>query len=149
MKGSKRVSYPSDTWLILIITSYPIALERCGLREAGGNAHASLLMHSVLQGQSQYGTSQSVFRAYCLYHGCANHATEGKCFCPPSTAVTSRTLPACSVANYVLHPCTLIACMRRRRGGQCFSVLRTRHTDAVGDSSGRSYVTEHGQSVPL
>ena len=28
-----------------------------------------------------------------------------------------------------------------RRGGQCFSVLRERHTDVVGDSSGRSYVT--------
>ena len=25
-----------------------------------------------------------------------------------------------------------------RRGGQCFSVVRTRHTDVVGDSSGRS-----------
>ena len=36
-----------------------------------------------------------------------------------------------------------------RRGGQCFSVLRTRHTDVVGDSSGRSYVTEHGHNVPL
>ena len=23
-----------------------------------------------------------------LEHGCANHATEGKCFCPPSAAVT-------------------------------------------------------------
>ena len=23
-----------------------------------------------------------------LDQGCANHATEGKCFCPPSTAVT-------------------------------------------------------------
>ena len=23
-----------------------------------------------------------------LVHGCANHATEGKCFCPPSAAVT-------------------------------------------------------------
>ena len=23
-----------------------------------------------------------------LEHGCANHATEVKCFCPPSTAVT-------------------------------------------------------------
>ena len=21
-------------------------------------------------------------------HGCANHSTEGKCFCPPSAAVT-------------------------------------------------------------
>ena len=45
MKGSKRVSYPCDTWLILIITSYPITLERCGLRGAGGNAHDSLLIH--------------------------------------------------------------------------------------------------------
>ena len=36
-----------------------------------------------------------------------------------------------------------------RRGGQCFSVLRTRHIDVVGDSSGRSYVTEQGHSVPL
>ena len=43
------------------------------------------------------------------------------------------------MANYVLHPCTLVSC---RRGGQCFPVLRTRHTDVVGDSSGRSYVTE-------
>ena len=36
-----------------------------------------------------------------------------------------------------------------RRGGQYFSVLRTRHTDLVGDSSGRSYVTEQGHNVPL
>ena len=36
-----------------------------------------------------------------------------------------------------------------RRGGQCFSVLRTSHTDVVGDSSGRSYVTEQGLNVPL
>ena len=25
---------------------------------------------------------------HCLAQGCANHATEGKCFCPPSAAVT-------------------------------------------------------------
>ena len=36
-----------------------------------------------------------------------------------------------------------------RRGGQCISVLRTRHTNVVGDSSGRSYVTEQGHIVPL
>ena len=36
-----------------------------------------------------------------------------------------------------------------RRGDQCFSVLRTRNTDVVGDSSGRSYVTEQGHNVPL
>ena len=30
------------------------------------------------------------FRIYAIRqeHGCANHATEGKCFCPPSAAVT-------------------------------------------------------------
>ena len=38
-------------------------------------------------------------------------------------------------------------CCRRR--GQCFSVFRTRHTDAVGDSSGRSYATEQGRNVTL
>ena len=36
-----------------------------------------------------------------------------------------------------------------RRTGHCFSVLRTRHTDAVDSSSGRSYVTEQGHNVPL
>ena len=36
-------------------------------------------------------------------------------------------------------------CCRRR--GQCFSVLRTRHTDVVGDSSGRSYVIEQWHNV--
>ena len=35
------------------------------------------------------------------------------------------------------------------RGGQCFSVPRKRHTDVVGNSSGRSYVTEQGHNVPL
>ena len=48
MKGSMRVSYPCDTWLILIITSYPIALQRYGLREAGENAHASLLITGTI-----------------------------------------------------------------------------------------------------
>ena len=55
---------------------------------------------------------KNVVEYHTLYHGCANHATEGKCFCPPSTAVTQRSLPTCSVANYVLHPCTLIACCK-------------------------------------
>ena len=38
-------------------------------------------------------------------------------------------------------------CCRCR--GQCFSVLRTRHTDVEGDSSGRSYVTQQWHNVPL
>ena len=56
------------------------------------------------------------------------------------------------MANYVLHPCTLIACECTPSvvdGGQCFSVLRSRDTDVMGDSSGRSYVTEQGHNVPL
>ena len=54
--------------------------------------------------------------------------------------------------SWFAHPCSnrlyvyTVCC---RRGGQCFSVLRTRHTDVVGDSSGRSYVTEKGHNVPL
>ena len=36
-----------------------------------------------------------------------------------------------------------------RRTGQCFSVLRTLHTDVVDSSSGRSYVTEQWHNVPL
>ena len=36
-----------------------------------------------------------------------------------------------------------------QRGSQCFSVLRTRYTEVVGNSSGRSYVTEQGHNVPL
>ena len=88
-----------------------------------------------------------------LNHGCANHATEEKCFCPPSTAVTPRSLPTCSVTNYVLHPLhsnrLYVYTVCCRRGGQYFSVLRTRHTDVVVDSSGRSYVTEQGHNVPL
>ena len=43
--------------------------------------------------------------------------------------------------------CVYTVCCRRR--GQCFSVLRTRYTDVVGDSSGRSYVTEQLHTVPL
>ena len=56
---------------------------------------------------------------------------KGNASIPPSTAVTQRSLPTCSLANYVLPPlhCELlfvyIVCCRRT--GQCFSVLRTRN----------------------
>ena len=76
----------------------------------------------------------------------------GEMFLPPSTAVGQRSLPTCSVANYVLHPCTLIACLCTPSAvcaAVSASVLRTRHTDIVGDSSGRSYVTEQWHDVPL
>ena len=59
-------------------------------------------------------------------------------------------LAQCELCTSLLHSNRLfvyIVCCRRR--GQCFSVLRTRHTDIVGDSSGRSYVTEQWHNVPL
>ena len=62
----------------------------------------------------------------------------------PSLLVQWRTM------NFVLTLLTLV-CVRRvlSAGCQCFSVLSTRHTDVVGDSSGRSYVTEQWHNVPL
>ena len=78
-----------------------------------------------------------------LGHGCANNATEGKRFSPPSTAVTLRSLLTYSVANSKRLIVYTVCC---RRDCQCFSVIRTRksrrHSDVVGESSGRSYVTE-------
>ena len=53
-----------------------------------------------------------------------------------------RTSPLHSNRLYVYTVCC-------RRRGQCFTVLRTRHTDVVGDSSGRNYVTEQGHNVPV
>ena len=44
--------------------------------------------------------------------------------------------------------CLYVYTVCSRRGGQCFFVLRSRHTDVVGKSSGRSYVTEQGHNVP-
>ena len=88
-----------------------------------------------------------------LQHGCANHATEGKCFCPPihSCDVTKPPyLLSGELCTSPLHSNRLfvyIVCCWRR--GHCFSVLRTRHTDVVGDISGRSYVTEQWHNVPL
>ena len=45
-------------------------------------------------------------------------------YCPPSTAVTQRSLPTCSVANSKRLFLYTVCC---RRGCQCFSVLRTRN----------------------
>ena len=44
-----------------------------------------------------------------LYHGCANHAIEEERFNPPSTVVTLRSLPTCSVVNSKRLFCTLCA----------------------------------------
>ena len=87
-----------------------------------------------------------------LEHGCANHATEGKCFCPPIHRCDVTKPPyllSGELCTSLLHSNRLfvytVCC---RRGGPCFSVFRTRHTDVVGDSSGRSYVTEQWHNVP-
>ena len=53
----------------------------------------------------------------------------------------------CTSPLHYNHLFVYTVCCRRR--GQCFSVLRTRHTDVVGDSSGRSYVTEQWHNVPF
>ena len=81
------------------------------------------------------------------------HATEGKCLCPPihySDVTKPPNLLSGELCTSPLHSNRLyvytVCC---RRGGQCFSVLRTRHIDVAGDSSGRSYVTEQGHNVPL
>ena len=36
---------------------------------------------------------------------------KGKASIPPSTAVTQRSLPTCSLANYVLPPCAVNSCL--------------------------------------
>ena len=59
-------------------------------------------------------------------------------------------LPSGELSTSPLHSNRLFVytvCCRRR--GQCFSVLRTCHTDVVGDSSGRSYVTDQWHNVPI
>ena len=57
---------------------------------------------------------------------------RGKRFSPPSTAVTKRSIPTCSVANYVIRPCIVNASLCTPwRGGQCFAVLRTRKSDVI------------------
>ena len=75
-----------------------------------------------------------------LTHGCANHATQGKRFSPPSTAVTNeasllvqwRTLNACF--------CTLCAVGAAVSASLLTEHIIRRHSDVVGDSNGRSYV---------
>ena len=80
-----------------------------------------------------------------LIHGCANHDTEEKRFKTPIHCCDVTKPPylfsgeLCTSPLYckLLFVCT-VCC---RRTGQCFSVLRTRKSDAVEGSSGRSYVT--------
>ena len=88
-----------------------------------------------------------------LYHGCANHDTGGKGFKSPIHCydVTKPTyFFSGELCTSPLHCKLLFAytvCCQRT--GQCFSVFRTRHSDVVDCSSGRSYVTEQRHNVPL
>ena len=81
-----------------------------------------------------------------LYHGCTNHDTEGKRFKSPihcCDVMKPLYLFSGELWTPPLH-CKLVFVYTVfcRRTGQCFSVLRKRHTDVVDSSSGRSYVTE-------
>ena len=81
---------------------------------------------------------------------------KGNASIPPSIAVTQRSLPNCSLANYVLPPCTVNSCLctscaagAQASASLCSEHELRRHT-AVGDnSSGRSYVTKQWHYVPL
>ena len=94
-----------------------------------------------------------IVSAYDLYHGCANHDTEGKLIKSPIHCCDITKPPylfsgelCTSTLDYKLLFVYNVCC---RRTGQCFSVLRTRHTDVVDRSSGRSYITEQWHNVPL
>ena len=76
------------------------------------------------------------------HHGCANHATEGKRFSPPIHCCDVTKPPYLFSGELYTSPfhCKrlfvyTVCCLR---GGQCFSVHRTRKSDVVGDGSGRS-----------
>ena len=85
-----------------------------------------------------------------LSHGCANDATEGKRFKSPIHCCDVTKPPylfSGELCTSPLHCKLSFVCYRRR--GQCFSLLRTRDTDVVRDSSGRSYVTKQWHNLPL
>ena len=88
-----------------------------------------------------------------LEPGCANYATEGKCFLSPIHCCDVTKPPyllsgeLCTSPLHSNHLYVYTVCCRR--GGQCFSVFRTRYTEVVGDSNGISYVTKQGHNVPL
>ena len=84
---------------------------------------------------SEIGMGYAKDALYRLHHGCVNHATEGETLQSP--------IHCCDVTNppYLFSGelCTsTLHCERLfvypvccRRGGQCFSVLRTRNSDAI------------------
>ena len=91
-----------------------------------------------------------------LWHGCTNHAIGGETLQSLIHCCDVMKLPTCSVANHVLRPCTVNACLYTPCGvgGQSMLLCAQNtwircHTDIVGDSSGGSYITEQWHNVPL
>ena len=86
-------------------------------------------------------------------HGCANHDTVGKRFKFPIHCCDVMLPPYLFSGELCTSPlhCKIlfVYTVFCRRTGQCFSVLRTRHTGVVDSSRGRSYVTEQWHNVPL
>ena len=84
-----------------------------------------------------------------LDHGCANHATQGKRFSShpllwrneATLLVQWRTLNACF--------CTQCAVCAAVSASLLSEHVIRRHSDVVGDSIGRSYVTYQWHNVPL
>ena len=72
---------------------------------------------------------------YRLGHGCANHGTQGKRSSPPIHCCDVTKPPylfsgeLCTSPLYSNRLFVYTACYRR--GGQCFSVLRTRKSDVI------------------
>ena len=63
-----------------------MAYETCGVPKYwSGFATGNELLYYKIHTESKF---ESCPEMVWLVHGCANHATEGKCFCPPSAAVT-------------------------------------------------------------
>ena len=84
--------------IFLVMTSGPYTWHRWRWISIGAMSCAfkNFIIDRTLQSEWA-GIRASIFnrndatvrtREVLLEHGCANHATEGKCFCPPSTAVT-------------------------------------------------------------
>ena len=69
--------YGQPLYLFLLILVANAAFEHTWSEICNNCERAKLLMHVASHNKDLP-----------LDHGCANHATEGKCFCPPSAAVT-------------------------------------------------------------
>ena len=60
---------------------------------------------------SLFTSVQHFLQMLVYYTGAQITILKGTASIPPSTAVTQRSLPTCSLANYVLSPCTVNSCL--------------------------------------